>query len=74
MSGEYIITAEYDINGKPARCLVTLAGDTLECAENVLNRMVNNPTEKDKRLIKTGEHLKVEFVDAKDCWWRYDCD
>ena len=74
MSGEYIITAEYDINGKPARCLVACAGITLEHAEEALNRMVNNPTENDKRLIKTGKNLEIEYLEDKDCWWRYGCD
>ena len=74
MNGEYIISADYVINGEVCRCLVALAGVTMEHAEEVLDRMVNNPTENDKRLIKSGKNLEIEYLEGKDCWWRYGCD
>ena len=74
MNGEYIISADYVINGEVCRCLVALAGVTMEHAEEVLDRMVNNPTENDKRLIKTGKNLEIEYLEGIDCWWRYGCD
>lgn len=74
MNGEYIITAEYDIFGKNERCLVARAGITLEHAEEVLYRMINNPTENDKRLIRNGKNLEVEFLEERYCWWNDGCD
>ena len=74
MNGEYIISADYEINGKTCRCLVQPAGYTMEQAEEVLDRMLNNPTKNDKALIKDGVNLGIEFLEAKHCWWNYGCD
>ena len=69
---EYVIvgdTPEYK------NCLVYVIGLSLEVvAEQVLNRMLNNPNENDKRLIKDHTNLRIEAVDKKDCWWNDNCD
>lgn len=51
-------------------CLVCVAGDTQEKAEKELERMKNNPTEKDKRLIEGHTNLRIKEVPAENCWWR----
>lgn len=35
-----------------------------------LNRMLSNPTELDKRLMRGYKNLRVEQVYRGDCWWR----
>jgi len=34
-----------------------------------LSRLLNNPNDNDKRLIKNHKNLRIEEVDDKDCWW-----
>ena len=63
---------EYIIKGDTERyedCLVLVCGNTKEGAERVLNRLLNNPTDNDKRLIKDHKNLRIAEVDDKDCWW-----
>ena len=49
-------------------CLVcTCGGDKLN-AEAVLERMKNNPTENDKRIIEGHTNLRIKEVVQKDCW------
>lgn len=71
MNGDYVIkgdTEEFE------NCLVCIAGKTYEGAEEVLNRMLNNPTENDKRLMFGHTNFRIEFVEEKDCWWHGNCD
>lgn len=71
MNGDYVIkgdTEEFE------NCLVCIAGKTYEGAEEVLNRMLNNPTENDKRLMFGHANFRIEFVEEKDCWWHGNCD
>ena len=42
-----IIVADYNICGKIEECMVTAYG-----TPEILDRMINNPTEEDKRYIK----------------------
>ena len=51
-------------------CLVFVIGhSTKEYAQSVLDRIINNPTENDKRIIKGMKNLRIEEVDDQDCWW-----
>ena len=71
MNGEYIIigdTEEYN------DCLVYVIGKSFEQAEQVLNRMINNPTDNDKKLIKGHTNLRIKKVNSEDCWWNKDYD
>lgn len=68
---EYIIVGDTE---KYKACLVCLAGNTLEKAEQILERMLNNPTENDKRLMERHTNLHIKPVEDKDCWWRYCTD
>lgn len=68
---------EYIIKGDTERfdsCLVCVCGNSLKEAEKSLSRMINNPTENDKRLIKDHTNLRIEEVADKDCWWNFNCD
>lgn len=63
---EYIIvgdTKDYE------RCLVCPCGKKRERAEEVLNRMITDPTPNDKFLTKGHTNLRIEEVEDKDCWW-----
>ena len=51
-------------------CLVFVIGHCdKEYAQSVLGRVINNPTENDKRIIKDMKNLRIEEVDEQDCWW-----
>lgn len=68
---------EYIIKGDTPEfknCLVYVCGKSLEVAKENLHRMLNNPNENDKKLIRNMENLKIEKVEDKDCWWNFNCD
>lgn len=68
---------EYIIKGDTERykdCLVLVCGTSKAHAENVLSRLLNNPTDNDMRLIKDHKNLRIEEVVDKDCWWNFNCD
>lgn len=58
---------------KFADCLVCVAG-TYDRARQVLARMLNNPTENDKKLVEKYYNLRIEEVQAENCWWRDNTD
>ena len=65
--------SDYIIVGDTERfdgCLICVAGKTKEGAEELLNRMLTNPTENDKRLMNGHRNLRVEEVPENECWWR----
>lgn len=63
---QYIIIGDTEnYNG----CLICVVSGDITQAENVLRRMLNNPTENDKRLMKGHSNLRIKAVEAKDCWW-----
>ena len=68
--GDYVIigdTKSYD------GCLVCVCG-TFERATEVLNRMLTNPTDNDKRLMDGHHNLRITEVPEEDCWWHGNCD
>jgi hypothetical protein len=67
---EYIIKGDTEVI---TDCLVCVCG-TLENAQRCLERMINNPSENDKRLIARHTNLRIEEVAEKDCWWNGNCD
>lgn len=71
MNGEYIIIGDTD---KYKDCLVCVAGITYKEAEETLNRMLNAPTENDKRLMDGCKNFRIEFAEEKYCWWHRNCD
>jgi hypothetical protein len=66
---EYVIVG--DLRNYNRDCLVCICGTSLEHANEVLNRMLNNPTESDKNLTTGYTNLRIEEVPEKDCWWNY---
>lgn len=69
MNGDYIIKG--DIDGE--EYLIYICG-TYDNAIKVLDRILNNPTEYDKKITKEHKNLRIEFAEEKDCWWKYYCD
>jgi len=66
------MNTEYVIMGDTERfndCLVAVCGSDKDHAMKVLNRMINNPTENDKLLIKGHHNLRVQEVNSGECWW-----
>lgn len=51
-----------------------VCGKSLANANEALERMINNPTENDKRIIKGHTNLRIEEIPDKDCWWNFYCD
>ena len=68
MRKEYIIIGDSDKYGYK-ECLVCLAGNTKERAEEILNRMLIDPNENDKKLIEGHSNLKIKEVDGEKAWW-----
>lgn len=65
--------SDYIIIGDTERfdgCLVCIAGKAKQSAEETLNRMLNNPTENDKRLMERHKNLRIEEIPEEKCWWR----
>lgn len=63
---EYVIVGDTD---KYEGCLVCVCGNSLDKAKEELQRMLNNPTENDKRLTFGYRNLRIEAVPEDDCWW-----
>ena len=71
MAKEYIIVGDTE---NYEGCLVFVGFKTLESAEQVIQRVLNNPTEDDKRVIESHRNLRVKEVNSEDCWWNYYTD
>ena len=68
---EYIIIGDTE-NYKD--CLVCVCGTSLNWANAELYRMLNNPTDNDKRLMQGHTNLRVKEVLAENCWWNGNLD
>ena len=68
---EYVIIGDTE---KYEDCLVFLCGTSYKHAENMLERLTNNPTEDDKKLIAEFTNLRIKEVEETNCWWNYGCD
>jgi len=62
----YIIVGD-TVNNK--NCLVYAYGTNKEQAEETLNRMLNNPNETDKYLMKKHFNLRIEATEKNNTWW-----
>ena len=65
MDGEYIIVGDTEVYDGCLVCVCT----SFEQAEQVLNRMINNPTASDKKMIKGHKNLRIEKMNKEYCWW-----
>ena len=68
---EYIIVGDTE---KHSDCLIYVCGKNFAYAENILDRMINSPTYNDKKISVEHKNLRIETVEDKDCWWRFECD
>lgn len=66
-NSDYIIVGDTE---KYDECLVCVCGKDKNNAEEALRRIIENPTENDKRLIKGYKNLRIKEVPANKCWWR----
>lgn len=66
MNNEYIIVGDAE---DYKDCLVLACGTSKEHAEEVLNRMLSNPTASDKMMIKGHKNLRIKEVPKNNCWW-----
>lgn len=68
---EYIIVGDnQDYNG----CLIYVCGTDQSWAEQVLQRMLNHPTENDIKSMGSCTDLRVEEVLPENCWWNDTTD
>ena len=63
---EYIIVGDTE---KCKDCLVCPCGVSLDRAKEILDRMINNPTENDKALSEGHTNLRIKEVPKESCWW-----
>ena len=71
MAKEYIIVGDTE---EYKGCLVYVGFHSQESAEQVIQRILTNPTENDKRVTKGHSNLRVKEVNSEDCWWNYGTD
>lgn len=68
---EYTIVAD---SGEHKGCLVYVCGSSLEFANEVLDRLLNNPDKRDLELRKEFTNFRIEAVEDNDCWWHDSLD
>lgn len=68
---EYIIVGDTE---KYKDCLVCPCGASLDRAKEILDRMINNPTENDKVITKGHTNLRIKEVPEESCWWNNSLD
>ena len=69
-AGDYVIigdTVQYK------DCLIYTCG-TFDNAVRVLSRMLEDPTDGDKRVMQTHYNIRIKMVPERDCWWHRNCD
>ena len=67
---EYVIVHDVMGTDKYDGCLLYTCGKSLEHAEQVLDRILNNPNKYDLRNIKKGyTNFRIEKVEDNECWW-----
>lgn len=63
---EYIIVGDTkDYEG----CLIYVCGRNKEHAEDVLKRVIESPSESDRKATKGHSNLRLKEVVSEDCWW-----
>ena len=63
---QYIIVGDTE---KHKGCLIyPVCGDRGQ-AEEVLNRVLTNPTANDLRLIDGMTNIRIDTAEDKECWW-----
>lgn len=68
---------EYNIVGDTKNykaCLILACGKSEERAKEVLNRLLANPPENERMMMKGYTNLRIEKTDCCKCWWNEGCD
>ena len=68
---DYIIIGDTE---KYKGCLVCVCGPHLEHAKFILDRILNNPTPGDIRMIQGHHNLRIKEAPESECWWRGNLD
>lgn len=68
---EYIIIGDTE---QYKDCLIYLCGSSLEHAQKILRRILENPTDNDEKVTKNLTNFRIKEVSEEDCWWHYGCD
>ena len=55
-------------------CLIYRCGDNRKNAEKVLDRVLNNPNDDDKFILKRHFNIRLKEVDNSECWWNDTVD
>lgn len=63
---DYIIVGDTKNYGT---CLIYVCGHNKDTAEKVLHRMLTEPDDEDRRVMKTHTNIRVEEQKSEDCWW-----
>lgn len=63
---EYIIVGDTESYND---CLVVVCGADEDEAKKTLQKMITDPTNSDKQLIKGYSNLRLKKVESKNCWW-----
>ena len=67
---QYTIVGDAEIYGKKTTCLCCVCGGDREHAEEVLEKMLTNPTKNDIYLMRNLTNLRIhEETKAEKCWW-----
>lgn len=61
----YIIVGDTEKHGE---CLIYVCANSV-VAEQVLDRMLNNPDEEDKIAMRTHKNIRIKKTDESRCWW-----
>lgn len=63
---EYIIVGDTkEFKG----CLIYTCGTSKEHAEEVLNKMLTNPSEQDKKVLEEHSNVRIAEEESENCWW-----
>lgn len=63
---EYMIVGDTD---KYEGCLIYPCGISRKHAEEVLDRVLNHPTENDLYCIKDHKNIRIKSTSKEKCWW-----
>lgn len=70
-NGDWVIKGDTNLYND---CLISVCGRDENVAKKALSRMLNTPTDNDKKIMKDHINLRIELVKPENCWWRYGLD
>ena len=66
MNKEYKIVGDTEEYGT---CMIYVCKGSREHAENVLNRILNNPNWSDLQALKTHKNIRIKENENEEGWW-----